>query len=60
MCATASVGTKLQPYFRNQEDRFVFCGIIQAGNLQLMPEMEGRKHLRELKRQLSKSEARSK
>ena len=51
ICASATVGQNPRAHFNNQGDRFVFCASTHAGNLNIMPESEGRNRLLELKQQ---------
>lgn len=50
ICASATVGRKPDPQFRNSGDRFLFCAVTQSGQIEILSDKEGRKQWRELKR----------
>lgn len=58
ICATATVGKNPRAHFNNQGDRFVFCAVVLAGNVQMLAESEGRKRLLDLNRQRAAPEPR--
>lgn len=51
ICASVTVGSQPDPQFHNLGDRYVFCGVTQPGQFEVLSDKEGRKRLRELKRQ---------
>lgn len=55
ICATATVGQNPRAHFNNQGDRFVFCAVTQAGELRIMPAVQGRQRLLDLNRERATS-----
>ncbi len=51
LCATAAVGSDPSPQFDSQGDRYVFCASVQSGGFEVLSGNEGRKRLRELRKQ---------